>query len=292
MPQVLLKDDPSMLGRPPDSSRRRRLRRFLVGGLAAIGLGAAAGLVTGAAQVIKDPLGLVSIGTTPADNTSAWIAVSNGGTASSTPLPAGPACSIQPYNGASICWEGLSASTTGSAYSSPFGAGISGTGCASGYAAVSILGCTTGYSLVAVSGTGCANGFIAVGGGCASSPYGSAGAVAVTGCASGGGVVMVSVLGCANQDGSQSGMAISGTGNAQSAPGSGTQIAVSGTGSATGMETVSGTGPSSNGDTAAITLGMGSASSQELAISGLGSAKACGGPFPLAVSGTFNTQPC
>ncbi|HXA27940.1 MAG TPA: hypothetical protein VN193_04255 [Candidatus Angelobacter sp.] len=110
---------------------RKRLRR---GALIVSGAGTLAVLATGllpvAAQVIGDPLGLISIGTSSSDNPSGSVlAVSNGGNASGG--------------------TGAGVSTTGSASGSLVA--VSGTGCAN-------TGNTFAFAPVAASGTGCAGG--------------------------------------------------------------------------------------------------------------------------------------
>jgi hypothetical protein len=111
---------------------RKRLKR---GALVVSTAGSVAILATGlipvAAQVIGDPLGLISVGTSSQDNPSGSVlAVSNGGNASGG------------TNGAGV-------STTGTATGGLVA--VSGTGCA-------VTGNTYAYAPVAASGTGCAGG--------------------------------------------------------------------------------------------------------------------------------------
>jgi hypothetical protein len=90
----------------------------------------ATGLLPVAAQVIGDPLGLISIGTSGESTSGSTLAVSNGGNASGG------------TNGAGL-------STSGTATGGLVAA--SGTGCA-------VTGNTYAYAPLAVSGTGCAGG--------------------------------------------------------------------------------------------------------------------------------------
>lgn len=112
-------------------TNRKRLKKGALvaacaGTLAILGTG----LVPVAAQIIGDPLGLISIGTSPSDNPSATVlAVSPGGSASAS--------------------TGAGVSTTGSASGGLVAA--SGTGCASN-------GSTFATAPVAASATGCASG--------------------------------------------------------------------------------------------------------------------------------------
>lgn len=110
---------------------KTRLRRgaFVFAGASTVAV-LATGLIPVAAQVIGDPLGLVSIGTSPSDNPSASVlAISNGGNASAS--------------------TGAGVSTTGSASGSLVA--VSGTGCAN-------TGNTFAFAPVAASGTGCSGG--------------------------------------------------------------------------------------------------------------------------------------
>lgn len=110
---------------------RKRLRRgaFVLSGAGTLAV-LATGLIPVAAQVIGDPLGLISIGTSNSDNPNGSVlAVANGGNA----------------NGGT----GAGVSTTGSASGSLVA--VSGTGCAN-------TGNTFAFAPLAVSGTGCAGG--------------------------------------------------------------------------------------------------------------------------------------
>jgi hypothetical protein len=109
---------------------RHRLRRgaFVFVGASTVAV-LATGLIPVAAQVIGDPLGLISVGTSGESTNASALAVSNGGNASAG--------------------TGAGVSTTGSASGSL--AAVSGTGCAS-------TGNTFAFAPVAASGTGCAGG--------------------------------------------------------------------------------------------------------------------------------------
>ncbi len=127
---------------------RQRSRLLSKVSLICLTAGAAAGLASGLipafAQVIGDPLGLFSVGTSGESTSGTVLAVSNGGSA----------------NGGA---DGAGVSTTGTGSGGLAGASASG-GASGSVAAVSGTGCASNGSVfadvpVAVSGTGCANSF-------------------------------------------------------------------------------------------------------------------------------------
>jgi len=112
------------------ASKRRLTRGAIIGSAAATVAVLATGLLPVAAQIIGDPLGLISIDTGGQGTSASLLAVSNGGSASGGT-------------------EGAGVSTTGTATGGLVAA--SGTGCA-------VTGNTFAFAPVAVSGTGCAGG--------------------------------------------------------------------------------------------------------------------------------------
>jgi hypothetical protein len=223
-------------------------RRVVIGSLVASSLlfaiAALAETYTVSDPVLNIPL--VSVGTTPSDNPNGWVAVANGGNASSL---------IGVSNGGNA--SGLVGVSTGS--SSGIIA-IGGTGCASQAAglAISATGCASSGSFllnpaIAISGTGSAT-------------------------ANGGGdFIVVRALAVAisgtNSAYAYGGPAISGEGSASS-----DTAAVSGTNTATGYIAISGIGPATGANAAS---GTGNANGSVLAFSGIGNANGY-----YAVSGT------
>jgi len=159
----------------------RRLKRggiiFMSGGVLAI---LATGLIPVAAQVIGDPLGLVSVGTSGESTSGSVLAVSNGGNANGGADGAGVSttgtgsgglagASAGSANGGLVAVSGTGCASNGNVFanvpvaisatgcSSSFGTAISGTGTASG-GLVGVSGTGNSSGLVAISGTGTPSG--------------------------------------------------------------------------------------------------------------------------------------
>ncbi len=144
---------------------KKRLKRGALG-LSAAGTLAvlATGLIPVAAQVIGDPLGLISIGTGGSDNPSGSVlAVANGGNASGGTNGAGVSTSGTATGGL-VAASGTGCAVTGNTYAyAPIA--VSGTGCAGGQGtAISGTGTACGSGLVGVSAQNSSCGLVAISG--------------------------------------------------------------------------------------------------------------------------------
>jgi hypothetical protein len=152
---------------------KKRLGRggFVIGAAGTLAV-LATGLIPVAAQVIGDPLGLISIGTSGESTSGSVLAVSNGGNASGGTNGAGVSTSGTATGGL-VAASGTGCAVTGNTYAyAPVA--VSGTGCAGGQGTtVSGTGTACGSGLVGVSAANTSCGFVSVSGdGPASGTYG------------------------------------------------------------------------------------------------------------------------
>jgi hypothetical protein len=145
-------------------THQRRLHRgAIIGGTAATLAVLATGLIPVAAQVIGDPLGLISVGTSGESTSGTVLAVSNGGNAAGGTNGAGVSTSGTATGGL-VAASGTGCAVTGPTYANAPVA-VSGTGCAGGAGTtVSGTGSSCGTGLVGVSATGYSCGFVAASG--------------------------------------------------------------------------------------------------------------------------------
>jgi hypothetical protein len=243
--------------------------------IALVGAGLATGALHAVAQVIGDPLGLVSIGTANENTSATALAVSNGGSSSAYVAASNGGNATGVFFAAAVGGGRAQATTfgigsaavspTGQAYGASFGVSGTGTSCASNMdfsVAISVTGntdCPTfgayGGPTLAISGTGNASTLPC------SWPIMNISAA-------------ITVLGNATS----CGLSVSGMGNATSTgcylyAGA---ITVTGSASSCGEVTVSGTNYASGG--AVAISGTKDASGTGRAFSGLGNSNACGDP--------------